>query len=126
MSFSPENPMVWAEIPVSDLKRAMTFYSDAFGYDLTETDMGPNSTAVIPNKDMMGTGLHLYPGKPASDGQGPTIHLVVDGKLEDAMSRFTKAGGTVLPMPPVTIPPGRFVYAQDPDGNSIGLFEPAA
>ena len=37
----------------------------------------------------------------------------------------TDAGGTVLPMPPVTIPPGRFVYATDLDGNSFGLFEPA-
>ncbi len=126
MSFSPEAPMVWAEIPVSDMKRAMTFYSDVFGYDLTETPMGPNPTAIIPNKDMMGIGLHLYPGKPAAEGQRPTIHLVVADKLEEAMERVTKAGGTVLPMPPTSIPPGRFAYTQDPDGNSIGLFEPVS
>ena len=125
MTYTPANAMVWAEIPVTDLKRAMRFYSDAFGYDLNVTEEGPNPTVMIPGNDTQGTGLHLYPGKPAKDGQGPTVHLAVQGKLEDTMDRFTKAGGTVLPMPPVTIPPGRFVYAQDPDGNSIGLFEPA-
>ena len=27
---------------------------------------------------------------------------------------------------PLDIPYGRFVYIEDPDGNSIGLFEPKA
>ncbi|MGB5556472.1 MAG: VOC family protein [Paracoccaceae bacterium] len=126
MPHKPENAVVWIEIPVSDMQRGMAFYAKVFDYDLTLDVSGPNPMAMIPNKDTMGVSGHLYPGKPAANGQGPTIHLAVPGKLEDAMKRCTDAGGTVLPMPPVTIPPGRFVYATDPDGNSIGLFEPAA
>ena len=40
------------------------------------------------------------------------------------MERVKQAGGTVV-SPIIQIPPGRFFYATDPDGNSIGLFEVA-
>jgi predicted enzyme related to lactoylglutathione lyase len=33
-----------------------------------------------------------------------------------------KAGGTAI-SPDIEIPPGKFFYAKDLDGNSIGLFE---
>jgi predicted enzyme related to lactoylglutathione lyase len=38
------------------------------------------------------------------------------------MERVKDAGGQVV-SPPITIPPGRFFYAVDPFGNSIGFFE---
>jgi predicted enzyme related to lactoylglutathione lyase len=126
MTSVPHSANVWAEIPVTDLTRAMAFYADLLGQELTlETD-GPNPMAMFVC-DMAGggTGGHLYPGKPAAAGTGATVHLAVPGKVEDAMARCTKAGGQVV-SPIVTIPPGRFAYALDPDGNSIGLFEVAA
>lgn len=126
MSFNPATSVMWTEIPVSDMDKALAFYGSVFDYDLTIDNNGPNPMAVFPNKDATGDGCgHIYPGKGAGDGQGPTAHLAVPGKLEDAMARCDKAGGKVL-SPPISIPPGRFAYALDLDGNSIGLFEPAA
>ncbi|MBV1867868.1 MAG: VOC family protein [Marinosulfonomonas sp.] len=125
MSFSPEYAMVWFEIPVGDMAASMAFYTAVFDYDLTLDESGPNPMATIPNKEMKGAGGHLYPGKPASDGQGPTVHLAIDGKIEDAMERCAKAGGRVR-SPIITIPVGRFVYIQDIDGNSVAMFEMAA
>lgn len=114
-------PVVWSEIPVSDMNAAVDFYNEVFGYQMEVDESGPNPMAVLGGV-MDNVGGHLYPGKPASAGNGPTVHLAVPGRLEDAAARCTKAGGTVL-SEPVEIPPGRFVYATDPDGNSIGLFE---
>ena len=124
MTEHAQNALVWAEIPVTDLKKSVAFYDKVFGFTLTIDESGPNPVAIFPDKDAMVVGGHLYPGKPASDGQGVTPHLAVPGSLEDAMERCTNAGGS-LRSPIVTIPPGRFAYAQDPDGNSIGLFETA-
>lgn len=124
MTEQTRNSLVWVEIPVSDMKKSVEFYNAVFGYSLTIDETGPNPMAIFPDKDTMGIAGHLYPGKPSSDGQGPTPHLAVPGKLEDAIGRCTKAGGMVR-SPIVTIPPGRFAYAQDLDGNSIGLFEVA-
>lgn len=125
MTDHAKNALVWCEIPVSDMEKSVAFYNSVFGYSLTIDESGPNPMAMIPNNDAMVVGGHLYPGKPASDGQGPTTHFAVPDALEEAMERVAPAGG-MLRSPIVTIPPGRFVYAQDPDGNSIGLFEVAA
>lgn len=126
MSFNPPNAVLWTEIPVADMDQAMAFYRTVFDYDMTVDSSGPNPMAIFPNKDAKNGGFgHIYPGTPAGDGQGPTIHLAVPDKLEKAMERVGQAGGKVL-SPAITIPPGRFAYALDPDGNSIGLFEPAA
>ncbi len=126
MTDAPHSATVWAEIPVTDLPRAMSFYADLLGQPLTLEQDAPNPMANFSyDQTGGGTGGHLYPGKPAPAGTGPTVHLAVPGKVEDAMTRCTQGGGQVV-SPVITIPPGRFAYALDPDGNSIGLFEPAA
>ena len=122
MSFAPDNALVWTEIPVLDLDRGVAFYSNVFNFEFNRDEMGPNPTAVIKTKDGTGIAGHIYPGKPASKGDGLTVHLSVPETLEATAERFAKAGGTVI-SEPVAIPPGRFQYGIDPDGNSIGLFE---
>lgn len=123
MTFSPKNTVVWTEIPVTDMDAAIKFYNAALDYGLTLDTSGPNPVAMLPSNNDTGVAGHLYPGKPAT-GNGPTLHLAIPGKLEDSVKAWTKAGGTVI-SDPITIPPGRFAYATDPDGNSIGLFESA-
>jgi predicted enzyme related to lactoylglutathione lyase len=119
---TPDNSVVWFEIPVTDMKRAKAFYDAVFKTDLQEDNTGPNTMAVFPVTDMkVGNSGHLYPGKPASGGSGNTIHLATPAPLEDSLERLKKAGGKVV-SPIVTIPPGRFAYCLDLDGNSIGLF----
>jgi uncharacterized protein len=125
MSDTHQNAVAWLEIPVTDMKNAVGFYEAVFGYTLTIDESGPNPMAIFPNKDAMGVCGHLYPGTPATDGQGPTPHLAISGKLEDAMTRCSDAGGMVC-SPVITIPPGRFAYIRDLDGNSVGMFETAA
>lgn len=125
MSTTPDNFVCWTEIPVTDMDRAIAFYNAVFKTTLKLEDMGPNPVAMFPTKDTGSVAGHLYPGKPAPAGTGPTLHLVCPDALEDTMDRFASAGGTVV-SDPITIPPGRFCYCQDPDGNSIGLFESAS
>ena len=118
----PVNTVVWSEIPVRDLDRGMAFYSSVFGFEMKKDENGPNPMAMMTSINDDGCSGHLYPGEPAAAGNGPTIHLVVPDTLEAAADRCWKAGGTVKG-DPVTIPFGRFQYAVDPDGNSIGMFE---
>lgn len=123
MAFTPKDFLVWGELPVSDLDAAVTFYSKVTGADLSIDNSGPNPMAMFKTADeASGVALHLYPGKPAGDGRGPTLHLTAEGELEDVMERVTDAGGKVV-SETIAIPPGRFFYATDTDGNSLGFFK---
>ena len=121
MSFTPQNFTVWAEIPVTDLDRAMNFYETVFHLDLKKDESGPNPMVFFPTAGKGGVAGHLYPGKPVADGSGPTVHFACPDRLEDALERVSEAGGKVL-SEVISIPAGRFAYCLDPDGNSIGVF----
>lgn len=122
MTFAPDHFNVWMEIPVSDLDKAVSFYNDVFKTELRRViDMGPNEIAIFPTKEQGGIAGHLYPGKPAQNGTGPTIHLACPDTLEETTERFAAKGGEII-SDPAAIPAGRFAYGIDPDGNSIGMF----
>ena len=113
---------VWFEIPVTDLDRARAFYGAVLQHELTREDGGPNPMVAFSSMADPGVSGHLYPGRPAPAGTGPTIHLAAPDGLEATASRVREAGGMVL-SEPNSIPSGAFFYATDPDGNSIALFE---
>lgn len=122
MSNTGTHTVVWAEIPVTDLAAGMAFYGAVLDAPLTMNEMGPNPMADFPYAEGTVSG-HLYPGTPAAHGAGPTVHLGVPGTVEEAAERCVAAGGALVGSV-IEIPPGRFQYATDPDGNSIGLFQP--
>jgi predicted enzyme related to lactoylglutathione lyase len=118
----PQHQLVWAEIPVSDLDAARRFYGAVLKTELSVRNDGPNPMVDLPvaNPDE-GISAHIYPGKPAPSGIGPTIHLAAPDDLEATADRIVEAGGKVL-SPAIEIPVGSFIYSEDPDGNSIGWF----
>lgn len=116
------NRLVWAEIPVTDLKRAKTFYEAVLDAPLAIDSTGPNPVAMLPYPGGVGAAGHLYPGAPAKRGEGITAHLAVFDTLDAAKARVTDAGGEVV-SDNITIPAGSFFYAIDPDGNSLGIFK---
>ncbi len=119
----PPNQLVWAEIPVSDLEASRAFYSAVLKTELSVNHNGPNPMVDLPTAEPdAGVSAHLYPGKPAPEGIGPTIHLAAPDDLEATADRVVEAGGKVL-SPAIDIPVGSFIYTLDPDGNSIGWFK---
>lgn len=118
----PQHQLVWAEIPVTDLEAARQFYSAVLKTDLVVNHNGPNPMVDLPTAEPdQGVSAHLYPGKPAPSGIGPTIHLAAPDSLEATADRVVEAGGKVL-SPAIEIPIGSFIYTEDLDGNSVGWF----
>jgi len=114
--------VVWAEILVSDLAKATDFYEQVFQYETKREVDGP--LAMISFVGDMGIpSAHLIQGTPAKEGSGAIVHFAIEGSLEDAIERCKAAGGTVQDGI-VDIPPRRFQYIKDFDGNPLGIFEP--
>lgn len=116
----PKDPVVWVEIPVTNLDASAKFYEAILGAELTLMEMGPNKSMIFSHEENSVSG-HLYEGKPAAAGTGSTIHFQSNVAPEEGMKRVEAAGGKVV-SETVEIPTGKFFYFTDLDGNSIGLF----
>ena len=119
MTETSRDRMVWVEIPATDLNRAKDFYEAVLGTALVENHYGPQIMQMIPDTSGAMCG-HLYAGKPATDGDGITVHLSAPGELTDAMGRITANGGDVV-SGIISFPRGTFFYAKDSEGNSLGI-----
>ncbi|WP_138423847.1 VOC family protein [Maritimibacter alexandrii] len=113
--------VVWAEIPVKDLKTSISFYDSVFGY---RTEIDSSAPFAVLNGSTAGVGANLFQSDDTGT-RGNVIHFAVDGSCEAAADRVRSAGGQVLGEA-VEIPAGRFIMALDLDGNQIGLFQPHA
>lgn len=107
----------WTEMPVRNIDAAVAFYDAVLGTKSKIDRSGPRPMANI-DDHMSGVGCTLFEGEPTS---GAVIHFYV-ASMEAAAKKAEAAGGKV-DSDPVEIPYGRFVYATDPDGNRLGLFE---
>ncbi|MDC0737615.1 VOC family protein [Cognatishimia sp. SS12] len=122
MTYPVKDTVVWAEIPVTNLDEGIAFYQSLFNTEMPRTKMEPNDVAFFPKDGAMDVAGHLYEGTPAPKGSGPTIHLHAPDSLEATIERIRKSGAEILGEP-IPLPDGRFQYAVDPFGNSIGIFQ---
>ena len=114
--------VVHFEIPVDDPDRARTFYRDAFGWEfqgygdqpywLTEPDdeggMGGADGALIGRGE-----IHQHP-----------VVIIGVADIDAAMKAVADAGGEVLGERTAVPTMGWSAYAQDPEGNVIGMWQP--
>jgi len=111
-----------ATVFVSNMDRAVRFYSEVLGMKLTNR-FGDHWATVEAGKGLT-IGLHpASPQYPAPGTRGATmLGLEIDEPIQTVISRLTGQGVQFLG-PVVEDAPGRFVHLQDPDGNEIYLWE---
>jgi predicted enzyme related to lactoylglutathione lyase len=119
--------VVWVDIPVHDLERAMKFYSAVLGSPVSK-EGGPGFVfGLLPHSDT-GVGGCLYsPGEGnAPSTAGPLIYLSAEGRLPDAVLAVTANNGQVLQDVHPIGPHGFRAIVLDSEGNRIALHAPAA
>lgn len=121
--------VVHFEIPFDDKARAMKFYSEVFGWQMTEFPQMEYVMAATTAVDEQ-----QRPKEPGAINGGmfqrvkeaphPTVYAAVSS-IEQALKKVASAGGKVVT--PKTPIPGMGAYARatDTEGNVIGLFEMA-
>jgi catechol 2,3-dioxygenase-like lactoylglutathione lyase family enzyme len=115
---------------VDDVQRAVAFYTDHFGFE-TRTDAAPAFADVVRgNLRLLLSGPASSAGRPMPDGSVPQpggwnrIHFVVED-IAGEVDRLRGAGVTFR-NDVVSGPGGQQILLEDPAGNPIELFQPAA
>jgi uncharacterized protein len=119
--------VVHFEIPFENKQRAMKFYSETFGWQLTEMPQMNYviaSTVEVDDKHMpkesgaINGGLFERP----KEAPNPTVYVGVES-VDSSVKKVEAAGGKVVTAK--TPIPGMGAYARvaDTEGNVIGLFE---
>ncbi|WP_316819163.1 VOC family protein [Pedobacter nyackensis] len=116
------NPVVYFEIPVTDVDRAITFYNSVFGFEFEKDIIDNNEMALFPLKDEdLGISGALAKGdiyKPTKDG---TLLYFSTDNIEKTIELAIQNGAEVLY--PITSN-GEWGYVaefEDCEGNRIAL-----
>ena len=118
--------VVWTEHMSHDQKRALTFYDQLFGYEVTDLSAPDFDYASVGvDGETVRSGIGGY-----GPGAGPTVPaawtVYFQVPVADyAAARVTELGGTVV-SPPEDTPYGRMVLAKGPFGEVFALMEPPA
>ena len=115
--------LVWFDVPVLDLDRAITFYSAVLAREIKKEEFGPGfSIGMIPADDGQ-TGGCLVKGaddfKPSADGI--MVYYNCGGRLKDAVAAVRANGGTVQKDVHAIGPYGFRAEVLDSEGNCIAL-----
>lgn len=112
------NKIVWFDLPVVDLPRAILFYKSVLEVEIKEEFPG---VAVISHKDEEISGcLYLSSDyKPSKDGA--LLYFNVNGRLENAVAAAGKLGGRTEQSQHEIGSFGRRAIVIDSEGNRIAL-----
>jgi uncharacterized protein len=107
------------QLNTPDPESAQRFYEGLFGWRTEEMAGGDQPYWGIYNGDRVNGGMMQLP----ADAPAPPHWLVYFGTddVDADAGRIADAGGQVL-VPPVDVPGGRVLVAQDPQGAVFGLF----
>lgn len=118
-----KSPIVWFDLPVSDMERARRFYAEVLGQEVPLMEGTDGSVALFPMDPDgdVGGDLALGEGQIPST-QGATVYFSGGDDLQPMLDRVEAAGGKVL-MPKTNMGPdiGNIAFFLDSEGNRVGL-----
>src|SRR5437899_10804359 len=126
----PNDETVNVRYMVDDVDEAVAFYTKQLGFDLLSSAAPAFADVKRGNLRLLLAGPASSAGRPMPDGRKPgpggwnRIHFIVDD-LEAEVARL-RAEGVSFRNEIVTGPGGKQILAEDPSGNVVELFQPAA
>ncbi len=123
--------VVHFEIPADDVDRAKAFYGSVFGWGLDDYEMASGTYTIVRTVPTDERQMPTEPGaingglmRRSPEAPHPILTIQVDA-IDDALERIEAGGGRVV-TPRTEVPDiGWFAYFEDPEGNTLGLWERA-
>jgi uncharacterized protein len=115
------NQIVWCDIPVLDLDRAVKFYSAMLGQEVKKQEFPGMTIGILPHDDgEVGACLFTSEEEKPSE-KGTMIYLNASGRLDDAIAAVTPNGGKIVKTKHPIGPFGFRAIIIDSEGNRVAL-----
>jgi uncharacterized protein len=115
--------VVWFDIPVSDLGRAIDFYQALTKQELTRLPVGEDrETALFAGDDGGSAGCLFAAPEDQPSHYGSRVYFDANPSIDEWLSRVEPAGGRILvDKTSVGGDRGCYAYIEDTEGNRVGL-----
>ncbi|HMJ36341.1 MAG TPA: VOC family protein [Baekduia sp.] len=126
----PNDDLVSVRYIVDDVDAAVAFYTSNFDFTVLSNPAPAFADVVRGRLRLLLSGPTSSAGRPLPDGTTPTpggwnrIHLIVED-IASEVARL-RAAGLAFRSEIISGPGGRQILTEDPSGNPIELFQPAA
>ena len=117
---SKYNRIVWADVPVADLDRAIRFYAAVLGVAVSKEEMPGFTLGLFYHED--GNGGCLIVNKDAiTSDRGILVYMNVDGRIRDAVAKVSQLDGKIVEPVYSLGPHGFRAIVLDSEGNRLAL-----
>jgi len=123
--------LCWTDIPVTNLDRAIKFYSAVLGQEVRKLSEGGMEYGLLPHGEQNASGCLCVRSDSGGvnntpSANGPLIYLSVEGRLDEAVEAARANGGKVLRARQQIGEHGFRAVVIDSEGNRIALHASAA
>ena len=115
------NFVVWFEIPVINMDRAMKFYSKVMSVELQSMDMGASKQARFPFVPGVASGSLKESKESEPSAAGTMIYLNGGEDLSAPLARVESAGGSIIKKKTSIGEFGFMAVFKDTEGNHVAL-----
>ena len=115
------NQIVWCDIPVKDLDRAIRFYTAVLGQPVTRESYPGMTIGLLPHAGEHVSGCLFVSDDAKPSVDGPLIYLNCEGRLPIAIATVEINGGKVLKPKHAIGAYGFRAIVIDSEGNRIAL-----
>jgi predicted enzyme related to lactoylglutathione lyase len=123
--------LCWTDIPVTNLDRAVKFYSAVLAQEVKKLSEGGMEYGLLPHGEQNASGCLCVRSDSGGvdntpSANGPLIYLLVEGRLDEAVKAVRANGGKVLRARQQIGEHGFRAVVIDSEGNRIALHTSAA
>ena len=115
------NLIVWVDIPVKDINRAIDFYNNVLDIAIVKQDLPEVTLGMFPSSENGLSGCLYVDNQPIKNDVGPLLYFNADGRLDDAVKKASDFGGEILKEKHQIGPYGWRAIVKDSEGNRISL-----
>ena len=115
------NQIVWVDIPVKVLERAIRFYSAVLGAPVKKEEFPGMVIGILPHQDGEVGGCLYKNEADEPSSKGPLLYLNANGRLDQAIAAVEANGGKVLVPKHAIGPYGHRAIVLDSEGNRVAL-----